>query len=361
MKVAILALIVICSVLAPAAADLTTSANFTCIMASIGGFSAQADFDVTYNITIAQPKITLSVQTLGYFVAASQNKPTLFGFQYSAVNATVNGQAVSASYDSLGAYYALIDAFEFVPTAANKGFTAGNQILSTYKFISATIAPGCANDATYSYLSFNYGNGFKVKCRIANTPVTEPSGIVVSPVSAKCDLTFGTFNYSGRTDTRLGITVAFVVAGADATLSGTTASVASGIRGCKNSDGVCLFAGGASKAGEFTWTKSTNNTQGIVASGLTVYSGTSADFVFPDNPADKTIPSVGNTTVSVKAFAAANVVVFSFADPVAGDVWDPTLAAGDSSTLSPNSTSTGSLLNVSFLLIAIVAFLAKFL
>jgi len=361
----------------PAINDLANNATFVCFSASavVPAGTATVLGEVALDLEVNEPDLTsvnATVQIIAYIAASVTNKPALFGFEYVNVNyATTTGiAAATVKVDAIAAFYTLYEAFEFVPNTPDNSFSLGvsTKVGTTMTFTGPTISPcSITLDPTtgsyYSRINYVYPGGWEVNCRFTNIPITEAgaSAIKLSPSQSKCDLVFGSFSYSGQNNTRLGVVLAFVVAGASATVATDPSTV---ITKCKTTDGICLFLGGASKAGVFTWASSTNRTSGVVVSGVTAYTGSAGDFFFPGGlTGSQATQYIGSTSLDVTTFGAANIAVFSFANPTSGDVWDPALAQSDSSTLNPTSsskTSAGSVFTYSFALI-IAALIAKYL
>jgi len=186
----------------------------------------------------------------------------------------------------------------------------------------------------------------------------------LSPVNAKCDLTFGNYTYQ-RNDTRLGIYSIFVIAGVS-----THVSTNPTVKPCgSDTASFCMVSESSSYAGKFAYVKTLKSGKSVVASGLSVYAAAAGQFSVPGGASS--LGGANNTlTVSSAAFEAASFVVFSFDRPAAGDVWDPTLEMNTktaldtppttSSTKSSTKKSSGSSVTYSLLLIISTLLLCLF-
>jgi len=340
----------------PPPVDITTKANFTCfsIDAPILGASVLGEYAINLDISTTSTSATnVTAQVIAYSAGGFTGKPALFGFQY--VDVAYISQPSSINVDGLAVFYTILNAFEFTPNNAQNIFTAASTKIGTpITFTNPTVSP-CSNATiggiTYNYVTFTYPNGWIMSCKFTNTPATA-SGISFSPVNSKCDVTIGSFSYSGQSGTRLGITVVFAMA---AVSVASSINPGTAIKTCKNG-AVCMTIGGAKKSGVFTWADTTTNGSNIVSSGITAYTGVSGDFYIPASPGTSSIgAAIPGGSADVTAFAASNIIVFSFANPLAGDVWDPQLQVVDASTLSASSITTYSF----FLIMA--ALFVKFL
>jgi len=327
--------------------DISAGATFKCYYSNSSGATVVGGYATNVNAGITSS----TVQAISYAAVSTLGKPALFGFQYN--NIEIDGTTFTSN--SLAAYFTLVNAFEFIPTAASGAFTSTDQIIgNVLNFTNTTLGPctnSTKNGTTYNYISLNYGNGWQSNCRFASQPVTDPTtGIKISPVNTKCDITFGTFPYSGLASTRLGLTIAFVTASSSVDVSTNSGTA---ITTCKAGNSICLVVGGSNAAAIFTWAKFTSNTSDIASTGIMAYEGNSTDFYLPSNAASGDISAlVSSSLVNVQKFAAANVVVFSFTDPVSGDIWDPQLSETDASTIS-SQISASSMITHNLGLIAI--------
>jgi len=342
----------------PAPVDITTNANFTCFSAADALLNVSVLGEFAFNLdisTISGGATNISAQVIAYTAAGLNSKPALFGFQY--VDLSYQSQPSAITVDGLAVFYSLLNAFEFMPNNAQNAFTtASTKIGTPIIFTNPTVSP-CSNatigGVVYNYITFTYPNGWSVSCKFTNTPVTTSAGISLSPISSKCDVTFGAFTYSGQSGTRLGVTVVFAMAAVSVAAS---TNPQTGIKPCPHS-GICMIIGGAKKSGVFTWVSTTTGGSDVVSSGITAYEGGSGDFYIPASPGTSGLgSSIPGGSADVTAFAASNIVVFSFANPKNGDVWDPQLQVVDASTLNSGSN----MITYSFILI-IAALFIKFL
>jgi len=340
--------------------DISTLASFNCFNQSDGqGNTVLGEYATVIDINVDK----VFIEAISYSAVSPINKPSLFGYQYNQIDVGSGLSALgSVSIDSFAGYFSLLNAFEFLPNTADNSFDISvSQTIGVKINFTNPITSACQNQslngAIYDYFTFDYGNGWLVKCRIASIPVNETAEIEVGPTKAKCDVNFGSFSYSGEANTRLGLTIAFVIAGSSVAVK---SNVNTGIKTCPDGNGICLIVGGASKAAVFTWIKSTTNTSGITISAVTEYTGSQSDFFLPTNAASGAVSSQAPTlgSVDVTAFADARTAVFSFANPLSGDIWDPSLSQTDSSTVIP--TSAGSVFTYSFALI-IAALIVKYI
>jgi len=312
-------------------ADISFGATFKCYYSNSSGVNVVGGYATNVNAGLTSS----TVQAISYAAVSTFSKPALFGFQYNNIEVGIS----TITSNSFAGYFTLVNAFEFIPTATSGAFTSTDQIIGNVLNFTNTTLGSCSNNTkngtTYNYISLNYGNGWQSNCRFTSKPVTDPiTGINISPIGTKCDITFGMFPYSGLASTRLGLTIAFVTASSSVDVSSNPNTI---ITTCKGGNSICLIVGGSNRAAIFTWAKSTSNTSNIACTGIMAYGGNSTDFYLPSNAASGDIsPLVSSTLVNVQTFAKASVVVFSFTNPVSGDVWDPQLSETAASTISSN-------------------------
>jgi len=351
-----------CGAITPS--NLTTHADFNCDHASSvnGSFTVIQAEDIRGYVSAT--KVDISVHYVAFAGATPVNSPPLLGFQYFALsgsgNPQINGSFGVETVDGLGAFWTTLFAIEFIPGANDGGAFNPNTstIVSNYTFTQYTVQP-CSTTisntgiTTYSII-FKDPNGWIITCRIADAPTTDSNLNPISPVNAKCDLTFGNYSYV-RTDTRLGIFAVFVIAGVSSHVS-----VSPTVKACaSDTSSFCLVTESSSYAGKFAYVKTLKSGKSVVASGISVYASAAGQFSVPGGPGSFGT-SNGTLTVSSSAFEAASFIVFSFDHPALNDVWDPTLEMNSRSTLDPTIIKS-SATTVTYSLLLMIATLLIFL
>jgi len=338
--------------------NLTTSAQFNCASFSSvnGSVTMYAAEDV--RIYASTTRVDIFAHYAAFVGGTSPSNPPLLGFQYFAFNGggnpQVNGSFGVENVDGLGAFWTTLIAVEFIPNTADGSFNPNvSQPINIYNFTQYSVQPCTSNTSggitTYSII-YTDPNGWIITCRLANAPTKDSNQNPISPVNAKCDLTFGNYVYL-RNDTRLGIFSIFVIAGVS-----THVSVNPTVRPCgSDTTSYCMVSESSSYAGRFAYVKTLKSGKTVVASGLSVYAAAAGEFSVPGGASS--LGGGNNTlTVSSSAFEAASIVIFSFDRPAPGDIWDPTLemntkVALDTPATSSMKKSSGSSVTYSLLLI----------
>jgi len=346
--------------------NLTLSADYVCAHATNvnGTVTVLAAEDV--RVYASTTRADVYANYVAFAGATSPSNPPLLGFQYFALNGggdpSINGSFGVENVDGIGAFWTTLLAIEFLPAANSNGAWTNTSVpISIYNFTQYTVQQ-CSSTlnggVTIYSIIFTDPNGWMVTCRIADAPTTDPNLNPISPVNAKCDLTFGNYPYV-RNDTRLGIFAVFVIGGFSSHVSASPV-----IHPCSSDPtSFCLESSSSSYAGKFSYVKTLKSGKSVIASGISFYAAAEGQFSVPAGPS-----SFGNgngtITVSSTAFEAASFTVFSFDHPASGDVWDPTLEMNTKGALDPSSTKSShksSATTVTYSLLLIIATLLIFL
>jgi len=348
--------------------NLTTQADFVCAHATNVNGSVTVLNAEDVRIYAATTRVDISVHYVAFAGATPVSGPPLLGFQYFALsgggNPQVNGSFGVENVDGLGAFWTTLAAIEFLPGPNSGGaFTNTSIPISVYNFTQYTVqscASTVSNGITTYSIVFTDINGWIITCRMADAPTVDANQNPISPVAAKCDLTFGNFNYV-RNDTRLGIFAVFIIAGFSSHVS-----VNPTVKPCASDpSSFCLVTESSSYAGKFGYVKSLKSGKSVVASGISVFAAAEGQFSVPGGPSSFG-NSNGTLTVTSSAFEAASVIIFSFDHPASGDVWDPTIEMNSRSSLDPSSSNPSShhkssATTVTYSLLLIIAALLMFL
>jgi len=327
---------------------LDAHANFVCVSNSSGSAEetvyAASDVRAFYSNTI----VSVSAHFSSFAGATAPGNPPALGYNYfgltAAGNQNINNSFAIATVDGLGAFWTALYAFEFFPGPNDGGaYNPATAKLTgaVYNFTSFTVqgcqsTPQSTNASIMVHtLTFVDSNGWILSCRVSSDKTLDLNGNVISPSDAKCDVTFGNFPYKNTTGSRLGFVTVFIIAGFAAHVS-TNPSVYP----CASDPGsFCLTTESSSYAGKFAFVKTTQNGKGIVASGISAYTGAAGVFNIPSTP-NSVGAANGSIQLTAVAFEAASIVVFSVDHPAPGDVWDPKISVGQKSTIDPKATSS---------------------
>jgi len=346
--------------------NLTTQADFMCAHGSnVNGTETIIAAEDT-RVYVSTTRVDIYAHYVAFAGITSTSNPPLLGFQYFAINGggnpLVNGSFVVQNVDGLGAFWTTLFAIEFYPGPNDGGAFNNNTatFISSYNFTQYTVGPcstTISNGITTYSIVFTDPNEWIITCRIADAPTKDSNLNPISPVNAKCDLTFGNYPYV-KNDTRLGIFAIFVIGGFSSHVS-----VSPTVKPCaSDTTSFCFVSESSSYAGKFAYVKTLKSGKSVVASGINFYAAAAGQFSVPSGPS-----SLGNAngtlTVSSTAFESASLIVFSFDHPAAGDVWDPTLEMNTKSALDPTASSIhkSSSTTVTYSLLLIIATLLIFL
>jgi len=307
--------------------NLTQTASIVCFSNGVNG-TAYAAEDVRFYVSPNRADINVhATQTFGFGQPGSQ---AALVFQYFAFHALGDPAQNNSFYpdmiDGLAAFWTMGAAIEYDPIT--------NQSLQVYNFTNFQVQP-CSNIGNIYILDFIDPLGWRVTCRMASSATTY-NGFPISPVSAKCDLTFGNFSYI-KNYTYLVLATGFGIAGFEETVSVVPTPTVHPCSSDPNS--YCFVTTSSSVAAKFSYAKKLSSNKDVFAFGVAECAAASGSAVVPL----PTSYSVGNGTslvINKSGFECLSYTLFAFDHPLLGEVWDPQLTIDSASVLDPKTTSS---------------------
>jgi len=307
--------------------NLTQSASIICFSNGVNG-TAYAAEDVRFYESLNRADVNVhATQTFGFGQPGSQ---AALVFQYFAFHGLGDPAQNSSFYpdmvDGLAAFWTMGAAIEFDPTT--------NQSLQVYNFTNFQIQP-CSNIGNIYILDFKDPMGWRVTCRIASSATTY-NGFPISPVNAKCDLTFGTFNYL-RNNTYLVLSTGFGIAGFEETVSVAPSPTVHPCSSDPNS--YCFVTTSSSVAAKFSYVKKLSSNKDVFAFGVGECASATGSAVVT-LPTSYSGSNGTSLVINKSGFECVSFTLFAFDHPLAGDVWDPELTIDSAGVLDPKTTSS---------------------
>jgi len=251
--------------------------------------------------------------------------------------------------DGLAAFWTMGQAIEYDPTT-NTSYPA-----TAYNFTNFQVQPCSSSGNTYT-IDFVDPLGWRVTCRLASVATTYKT-YPISPVTAKCDLTFGAFNYLHGNNTYLVLSTAFGIAGFEESISVIPTP---SVHPCSSDpNSYCFVSTSSSVAAKFSYVKKLASNKDVYAFGVGECFAASGTTV-AQLPSSFSSGNGTSLVVNAKAFECISFTLFAFNHPLAGDVWDPTLTIDSASNLDPLATSSktshkSSASSVTYSLVLIIA------
>jgi len=307
--------------------NLTQTASIVCFSNGVNG-TAYAAEDIRFYVSPNRADINVhATQTFGFGQPGSQ---AALVFQYFAFHAlgdpAVNNSFYPDMIDGLAAFWTMGAAIEYDPIT--------NQSLQVYNFTNFQVQP-CSSIGNIYILDFIDPLGWRVTCRMSSSATTY-NGFPISPVSAKCDLTFGNFSYI-KNNTYLVLATGFGIAGFEETVSVVPTPTVHPCSSDPNS--YCFVTTSSSVAAKFSYAKKLSSGKDVFAFGVAECAAASGSAVVPL----PTSYSVGNGTslvINKSGFECLSYTLFAFDHPLLGEVWDPQLTIDSASVLDPKTTSS---------------------